>query len=115
MTLSPSARVFFQGNWQKYADAANLTPYRLHAHFHEERPAQSKGTYYMGDITGKGFVAGMFKAIAKREPKDLLYHTGGGTWLIDGETDPHAFRGFNEEDDFNFSWGYFPYTSLLPL
>ena len=105
------AMVFFQANWQEYTNEANLTPYRLHANFHEERPAQSKGTYYMADIMGKGFVAGMFKAIAKREGGDLLYHTGGGTWLIDGETDPNAFRGFNEEDDFNFSWGYFPYTS----
>jgi hypothetical protein len=105
------AMVMVQANWQKYDEAADLTPYRLHAHFHEERPAQSNGNYYMADITGKGFVAGMFKAIAQREAGDLLYHTGGGTWLIDGETDPNAFRGFNEEDDFNFSWGFFPYSS----
>jgi hypothetical protein len=105
------AMVMSQANWQKYHDAAALTPYRLHAYFHEERPAKSKGTFYMADITGRGFVAGMFKAIAQREGGDLIYHTGGGTWLIDGETNPNAFRGFNEEDDFNFSWGFFPYTS----
>lgn len=102
------AQLFFQANWQEYASGEGLTPYRLFAQFHEERPARNKGTYNVADIAGRGFVAGMFKAIARKDDSDLLYHTGGSTWLLDGETGPVAYRGFNEEDDFGFSWGFYP-------
>ena len=85
-----------------------MTPYRLFAQFHEERPARNEGTYNVADITGRGFVAGMFKAIARKDDSDLLYHTGGSTWLLDGETGPIAYRGFNEEGGFVFSWGFHP-------
>ena len=105
------ATVYFQANWQQYDRSQELTPHRLHAYFHEERPAQKKGIFYAADLEGEGFVACMFKALAKKEQGDQIYHTGGSTWLIDGETGPNAYRGINEEDDFNFSYGYFPYQS----
>jgi hypothetical protein len=60
----------------------------------------------MADIGGRGFVAGIIKGIRQRDHNDMIFHTGGQRWLIDGETDPHAIRGFNEEDDFGFVWGY---------
>jgi hypothetical protein len=108
---SEVSTVYFQGSWQQYDSDQDLTPYRLHAYFHEELPAQKLGVFYVADLTGKGFVACMFKAIAKREEGNEIWHTGGSTWLIDGEVAPNAYRGINEEDDFNFSYGYFPYQS----
>jgi len=35
-----------------------------------------------------------------------VFHTGGMTFLLDGETNPHAIRGHNVEDDFGFTWGF---------
>ena len=73
-----------------------------------EPPAAASfgGTFQIAEIGGRGFVAGLFKAIRQRDMSDLLYHTGGSVWLIDGEIDPHAIRGYNEEDDFGFGWSY---------
>ena len=31
----------------------------------------------------------------------MVFHTGGMTMLIDGETQPHVIRGHNVEDDFD--------------
>ena len=101
------ASVYAQVDWQQYGAAGDLTPYRLHALFREENPAQAGGSYRVADFEGRGFVAGLFKAIRRLDKRDLLYHTGGSTWLIDGETEPNAYRGFNEEDDFSFSYGFF--------
>ena len=41
----------------------------------------------------------------------LLWWTGHPkhfplTILLDGETNPHAIRGHNVEDDFGYSWGF---------
>ena len=102
---------FFQADWQKYQSDELLSPYRLHALFVQEKPAQRAGIFEVADLSGKGFIAGIFKGITRKDKSDRIYHTGGSTWLIDGESQPNAYRGFNEEDDFNFSWGYFPYQS----
>jgi hypothetical protein len=101
------AAIYFQADWQQYRSAAGLTPYRLHALFREENPAQHYGYFRAADIEGRGFIAGMFKAIRRLDRNDLLYHTGGSTWLLDGEIEPNAYRGLNEEDDFGFSFGFF--------
>jgi hypothetical protein len=106
-----NATFYFQANWQKYESDKFLSPYRLHALFHQEKPAKKNGIFELADISGKGFIASMFKGITHKDKSDRIYHTGGSTWLIDGESRPNAFRGFNEEDDFNYSWGYFPYQS----
>ncbi|MCX6555297.1 MAG: DUF2961 domain-containing protein [Candidatus Aminicenantes bacterium] len=93
-------------DWQQYPEGAEMTPYRLHAVYRAETPARHRSLYLMADISGRGFVAGIFKGIRQRDFSDLIYHTSGQTWLIDGETDPHVIRGNNEEDDFSFFWGY---------
>ena len=108
-TRSPvSVQVYSQIDWQQYKAGTELTPYRLHALHRKETPAAASfgGTFQIAEIGGRGFVAGLFKAIRQRDMSDLLYHTGGSVWLIDGEIDPHAIRGYNEEDDFGFGWSY---------
>lgn len=95
-----------QVNWQQYSPGAEVTPYRLHAVHHREFPAKHRTSFPMADISGRGFVAGIFKGLRQRDFSDMIYHTKGQLWLIDGETTPHAINGHNEEDDFNFSWGY---------
>lgn len=94
-------------NWQKYEDNVKLTPYRLHALFSEEKPADPLGTTLLGSIDGKGFVAGMFHAILRHDKRDMIWHTGGDTWLIDGETNPHVLRGIGTEDVFGYSFGVY--------
>ncbi|MCX6878161.1 MAG: DUF2961 domain-containing protein [Verrucomicrobia bacterium] len=95
-----------QVDWQKYQLDTGLTPYRLHAVHRREFPAGHRASFPMADISGRGFVAGIFKGIRQRDFSDMIYHTKGQLWLIDGETAPHAINGHNEEDDFSFFWGY---------
>ena len=95
-------------DWQQYPEGTEMTPYRLHAVYRAETPARHRGSFLMADISGRGFVAGVFKGIRQRDFSDMIYHTGGQAWLIDGETGPHVIRGYNEEDDFGFFWGYQP-------
>ncbi len=91
----------------EYDSKASLTPYRLHALFSEEKPAAPLGTALLGAIDGKGFVAGMFHAIVRHDHCDVIWHTGGDTWLIDGETNPHVLRGIGSEDVFGHSGGVY--------
>lgn len=95
-------------DWQQYSPGAELTPYRLHAVLKKDLPARHRGSILMADISGSGFVAAIFKGIRQRDFSDMIYHTKGQLWLIDGETDPYAIQGHNEEDDFSFFWGYQP-------
>ena len=99
-------RIFAMVDWQRYAPSTPVTALRLHARFRQELPAQDHGSFLIGDIAGAGFVAGIIKGVRQQDTSDVFYHTGGATWLMDGESDPHALRGINEEDDFNFSFGY---------
>lgn len=98
--------VWAMADWQEYPAGAPVSALRLHAHHHAEHPAADHGSFPIGAIGGAGFVAGIVKGIRQRDAGDLIYHTGGATWLLDGETDPHALRGINEEDDMGFSFGY---------
>ncbi len=94
-------------DWQAYEDAAPLTPYRLHATHRLATPAEPRGSYLeMANITGEGFVAGIVEGYIQRNKSDMVFHTGGMTFLIDGETRPNAIRGHNVEDDFGFTWGF---------
>ena len=38
----------------------------------------------------------------------MIWHTGGDTWLLDGETNPHVLRGIGSEDLFGHSFGMYP-------
>ena len=102
-----TASIWSMVNWQKYDSKASLTPYRLHALFSEEKPAAPLGTTLLGAIDGKGFVAGMFHAIVRHDHSDMIWHTGGDTWLIDGETNPHVLRGIGSEDVFGHAGGVY--------
>ena len=93
-------------NWQKYA-GVTLTPYRLHALYSEDKPGQALGTTLLGAIGGRGFVAGMVHAVRRHDHRDMIWHTGGDTWLIDGETNPHVLRGIGTEDVFGHSFGVY--------
>ena len=60
----------------------------------------------MANLNGEGFVAGIAIGYLQRDHSDMVFHTGGMTILLDGETNPHAIRGHNVEDDFGYSWGF---------
>ena len=104
-TGQKTAAIWSMVNWQKYDRDVTLTPYRLQAVFSEDKPAAPLGTTLLGSIDGKGFVAGMFHAILRHDERDMIWHTGGDTWLIDGETNPHVLRGIGSEDAFGHSFG----------
>ena len=65
----------------------------------------------MANLNGEGFVAGIAIGYLQRDHSDMVFHTGGMTILLDGETNPHAIRGHNVEDDFGYSWGFNNYQS----
>ncbi len=106
-TGKKNSAVWSMVNWQKFESNVTVTPYRLHAVYSEEKPAESLGTTLLGSIGGKGFVAGMFHAIRRHDMRDMIWHTGGDTWLIDGETNPHVLRGLGTEDVFGHSFGVY--------
>jgi hypothetical protein len=94
-------------NWQRYEDGTHLTPYRFHADHRLFAPAPPRGGFVeLANVDGKGFVAGVVAGYIQRDHRDMVYHTGGMTLLLDGETTPNAIRGNNVEDDFSFSWGF---------
>ena len=94
-------------NWHKYADDVKITPYRFHVAHKVMNPAYPRGSQMStADISGAGFIAGIFMGVRQLAEDDLIYHQGGFTFLIDGETNPHAIRGSNMEDDYGFTWGF---------
>lgn len=93
-------------DWHSYDKETEITPYRFHASYREESPAEELGTYLIGDIPGRGFVAGLSMGIRRTDFKDIIYHTGGDTWLLDGEMNPHVLRGIGVEDFFGQSFGF---------
>ena len=94
-------------NWQKYTPETKVTPLQFNAHYTETKRAEPLGTMLLGSISGKGFIAGMFHAIKRYDNRDMIWHTGGDTWLIDGETNPHVLRGIGSEDVFCYSFGVY--------
>ena len=95
-----------QVDWHQYDKDTALTPYRLHADHRIDKPSPRGGYVEMANAEGEGFVAGVVVGHVHRDKTDLVYHTGGMTILLDGETNPHAIRGHNLEDDFGFAWGF---------
>jgi len=94
-------------DWQAYDEGAPLSPYRLHATHRLARPAKPRGSFLeVANVEGEGFVAGIVAGYIQRNHSDMVFHTGGMTFLLDGETNPHAIRGHNVEDDFGFTWGF---------
>ena len=94
-------------DWHAYESVDALTPYRLHATHRMAKPAAQRGSYLeLGDFEGEGFLAGIAIGYMQRNHSDMVFHTGGMTMLIDGETHPHVIRGHNVEDDFGFTWGF---------
>jgi len=110
-TGAETASVWSMVNWHKYESGVTVTPYRLHARFSEETPAEPLGSTLLGAVRGKGFVAGLFHAVKRRDYRDMIWHTGGDTWLIDGETVPRVLRGIGSEDVFGHSFGMYPEMS----
>ncbi len=104
-TGTEPAGIFFMADWHEYDHAEDVSSLRFRAAFREEKPAESFGSYLLVDVEGSGYVAGVVKGIRPLEKGDAWYHTGGDTWLIDGETHPHALRGVGVEDPFGFSFG----------
>ncbi len=94
-------------DWHVYESTTKLTPYRLHANHHRLQTGPERGGFVeMANIDGRGFIAGLAVGYIQRNFTDMVFHTGGTTLLIDGETDPHVIRGHNVEDDFGFTWGF---------
>lgn len=100
--------LWFMADWQRYPEGTELTPLRLHAVHRREAPAERFGSIRMADLEGRGFVAGMAQAIEVKDDSDAWYHTGGDTFLLDGETAPNPIRGIGGEDVFNMSFGIWP-------
>lgn len=115
--FSDSCRIMLQGpegeravamvDWHAYDAPVTLTPYRLFATRRLFQPAPPRGLgVEIEDAAGEGFVAGIVAGYIQRDHTDMVFHTGGMTLLLDGETDPHVIRGHNVEDDFGFTWGF---------
>ena len=112
-------------NWHKYDENIEITPYRFHVTHTEYNPAPPRGSQIsVADISGAGFIAGIFMGVIQLNVDDLIYHHGGFTFLMDGETNPHAIRGHNMEDDYGFTWGFHetmtpwfgsPYYKVTPI
>lgn len=93
-------------NWHQYPEGTSITPFRFHAAYNVKTPAVPRDGFQMLEAEGRGFVAGLFMGAIQQEHSDMVFHTGGMRILIDGETDPHAIRGCNMEDDYGFTWGF---------
>jgi hypothetical protein len=93
-------------DWHQYKDGTPITPFRLHAEHNLEKPAVRQNDFRMLDAEGRGFVAGLFMGVIQKDHTDMVFHNGGMSILIDGESDPHAIKGFNMEDDYGFTWGF---------
>lgn len=103
--------IWFMADWQQYPAEARLTPLRLHVVHRREAPAEQFGSLRMADFAGQGFFAGMVQAVMVKDTSDAWFHTGGDTFLLDGETAPRALRGVGGEDVFNMSFGIWPVQS----
>ncbi|MCH2665063.1 DUF2961 domain-containing protein [bacterium] len=94
-------------DWHEYEDDSMLTPFRFHAEHNLYTPAPPRNSAYrMAEVEGAGFIAGVVLGSRQKNHTDMIYHTGGMSILIDGESDPNVIRGTNMEDDFGFSWGF---------
>ncbi len=94
-------------DWHAYEGSATITPYRLHVEHKRLQPSPKRGGFVeMANIGGQGFIAGLAVGYIQKNFTDMVFHTGGTTFLIDGETDPYVIRGHNVEDDFGFTWGF---------
>ena len=94
-------------DWHKYEKSTPLTPLRLYTDYRNYNPSKPKGNYAeLANIDGAGFIHGVNIGYDQIDFKDCLFHTSGMSILIDGETNPHAIRGHNVEDDFGISWGF---------
>lgn len=103
----PGQRAVAMTDWHQYDASTPLTPYRLHAQHHRATPAPERGGFIeLADIAGDGFLAGVAVGYIQQNHTDMVFHTGGMTMLIDGETEPYVIRGHNVEDDFGFTWGF---------
>lgn len=99
--------VWSMADWQQYGAEVKITPYRLNAVCTKVEQAGPFDSVLLGSIAGGGFVAGMIHAIKRHDQADMIWHTGGDTWLIDGETNPHVLRGIGSEDVFGYSFGVY--------
>lgn len=94
-------------DWHKYEKGTPLTPLRLYADYRNYKPSKPKGNYAeFANIEGAGFIHGVHLGYDQIDLGDCVFHTAGMSVLIDGETNPHAIRGHNAEDDFGISWGF---------
>ncbi len=94
-------------DWHRYERGAPLTPLRFHADYRLYNPSKPRGNYAeLANITGAGFIHGVQIGYDQLDFTDCLFHTAGMSILVDGETNPHAIRGHNAEDDFGVSWGF---------
>ena len=59
----------------------------------------------------KASLPACFTQSMRHDYRDMIWHTGGDTWLIDGETGPHVLRGIGSEDVFGHSFGMYPEMS----
>lgn len=110
-TGEKEAKYWTMVNWHCYEKDVVISPYRLHAHYRVESPAAPLSSYLVEDVSGRGFIAGLFLGIRKEDESDLIYHTGSDLWMIDGEVNPHVLRGIGIEDTFGQSFGYFKVNS----
>ena len=100
-------RVWFLADVHLYAEDDPLTPLRFATQYKKLDPAEDYTFMEMGEISGKGFIAGIFHGTDARGSTDAWYHTGGDTWLLDGETQPAVLRGNGGEDVVGYSFGIY--------
>jgi len=97
--------IWFMADVHLYRDAAALTDLRFATRYTLHDPAPPYSFIELADINGRGFVAGLAHGTDARDPTDSWYHSGGDTWLLDGEGDPMVIRGNGGEDVVGYSFG----------
>ncbi|MCF7848866.1 MAG: DUF2961 domain-containing protein [Kiritimatiellales bacterium] len=98
---------WFMADVHLYDEQDALTPLRFGATYRMLDPAPDYGLMDVGELEGAGFVAALFHGTDARSRTDAWYHTGGDTWLIDGESEPGIIRGNGGEDVVGYSFGIY--------
>jgi len=99
-------RIFYHIDWQEYEPGSLDEPWRFHAQWRREFPAQAFGEEYLVlDAHGQGRLLGFAYGVRLYDDTARWSHGGADNIYIDGEIDPCFLRGSGGEDTFGTSYG----------
>lgn len=97
--------IWFMADIHMYDEVDSLTPLRFKSKYTKLDPAPDYSFMETAEIIGKGFVTGIFHGTDARCKTDSWFHSGGDTWLLDGEGVATVIRGNGGEDFVGYSFG----------